>query len=215
MKWILSIFLIILLSCVNTYDGENSKLSEDKIQRMIDHMKKIKNLFRNLEESDTSGGDDDGSSESSEDSSDDSGSQSEDSNSSISETTPPSTLTPSGSLPITSTNTVSRVQVIGLHGFNAPLLDPYMTFFLFILFRNRARASIVTLGLSILYRRRLRDLQDVQNTNATCQPVSGSQDDGGNVKYSCQAPKEAGVNINQIVVNPDQVILSRSNALFK
>ena len=82
MKWILSIFLIILLSCVNTSNGEYNKLSEDKIQRMIDHMTKIKNLFRNLEDSDTSG-EDDGSSESSEDSSDDSGSQSEDTNPTI------------------------------------------------------------------------------------------------------------------------------------
>jgi hypothetical protein len=217
MKWILSIFLIILLSCVNTYDGENNKLSEDKIQRMIDHMKKIKNLFRNLEDSDTSG--DDGSSESSEDSSDDYGSQSEDSNPSTSgnttqnetstPTTAPTSLTTSA--PITTNNRYASVQVIGLHGFDAPLASSLIKFILFLLFKNRLRANRVTLRLSILYSGGLRDLQEAQNETAICQVDDPNSDAQGNVRYSCEAPKKQNININQIVVNPDQIRLDNES----
>ena len=223
MKWILSIFLIILLSCVNTYDGENNKLTEDKIQRMIDHMKKIKNLFRNLEESDTSGGDesssDDGSSESSEDSSDDYGSQSEDSNPSTSgntteietstPTTAPTSLTTSA--PITTNNRYASVQVIGLHGFDAPLASRLIKFFIFLLFKNRSRANRVTLILSILYSGGLRDLQEAQNETANCQVDDPNPNSQGNVRYSCEAPKKQNININQIVVNPDQIRLDNES----
>jgi hypothetical protein len=213
MKWILSIFLIILLSCVNTSNGEYNKLSEDKIQRMIDHMTKIKNLFRNLEDSDTSG-EDDGSSESSEDSSDDSGSQSEDTNPTTSgnttenetstPTTVPTTLTTSA--PMTTGNRDSGVQVIGLHGFSAQLANDFMTFFLFLLFRNGARNGIVRFGLTILYRGSLRNLQSVQNETAECTPVDINID--GKVKYNCTAPKQPNIDINQIVVNPDNFTLN-------
>ena len=223
MKWILSIFLIILLSCVNTYDGENNKLTEDKIQRMIDHMTKIKNLFRNLEESDTSGGDesssDDGSSESSEDSSDDYGSQSEDSNPSTSgntteietstPTTAPTSLTTSA--PITTNNRYASVQVIGLHGFDAPLASRLIKFFIFLLFKNRSRANRVTLILSILYSGGLRDLQEAQNETANCQVDDPNPDSQGTVRYSCEAPKKQNININQIVVNPDQIRLDNES----
>ena len=53
MKWMLSIFLIILLSCVTNLNGQNNAINEKTIQKMIVHMTKIKNLLRNLEEEDT------------------------------------------------------------------------------------------------------------------------------------------------------------------
>ena len=62
MKWILSIFLIILLSCVNILNGEDRPINEKLVKKMIEHMTKIRNLLRNLDEEDT-GTSDEGSSE--------------------------------------------------------------------------------------------------------------------------------------------------------
>ena len=101
MKWILSISLIILLSCVSTLNGEYKKLSEKKIQSMIAHMTKIRNFLRKLEDSDTSGEDetpsDDGSSQSSEDSSENDG------DTDPSKSTIPNSETPTTELNATST----------------------------------------------------------------------------------------------------------------
>ena len=82
MKLILSIFLVILLSCASTSYEEEKTLHDKSIQKMVAHMTKIRNLLRNLEEEDTTGSEDDGSSEESESSEDsesqDSGNESSD-----------------------------------------------------------------------------------------------------------------------------------------
>ena len=53
MKRILSIFLIILLSCVINLNGETRGINKKALRRMIEHLTRIKNLLRNLEEEDT------------------------------------------------------------------------------------------------------------------------------------------------------------------
>ena len=58
MKWIISIFLMILLSYVNILNAEDKAKNEKSLQKMLAHMTKIRNFLRNLEE-DT--GDEDGS----------------------------------------------------------------------------------------------------------------------------------------------------------
>ena len=77
MKRILSIFLIILLSCVITLNGENRGINVKALRRKIEHMKRIKNLLRNLDEEDITGSEDDFSSseESGNESSEESGSE--------------------------------------------------------------------------------------------------------------------------------------------
>jgi hypothetical protein len=49
MKRILSIFLIMLLFCVTKLNGEDRKINEKALRRMIKHMTTIKNLLRNLQ----------------------------------------------------------------------------------------------------------------------------------------------------------------------
>ena len=55
MKRILPIFLIILLFCVTTLNGENRRIDKKKLGRMIKHISKIKNLLRNLQSEPQSG----------------------------------------------------------------------------------------------------------------------------------------------------------------
>ena len=78
MKRILSIFLIILLSCVITLNGETRGINVKALRRVIKHMTRIKNLLRNLDEEDTNGSKDyfSSSEESSSETSQESGSQS-------------------------------------------------------------------------------------------------------------------------------------------
>ena len=111
MKWILSISLIILLSCVSTLNGEYKKLSEKKIQSMIAHMTKIRNFLRKLEDSDTSGEDessfDDESIESSEDSSENNDDSNQSKSTSGSESSP-SSSSGSGTTPETNSQSTNE-----------------------------------------------------------------------------------------------------------
>jgi len=77
MKRILSIFLIILLSCIINLNGETRGINKKALRRMIEHMTRIKNLLRNLDEEDTTGSEDNFSSseESGNESSEESGSE--------------------------------------------------------------------------------------------------------------------------------------------
>ena len=77
MKRILSKFLIILLSCVITLNGETRDINVKALRRKIEHMTRIKNLLRNLDEEDITGSEDDFSSyeESGNESSKESGSE--------------------------------------------------------------------------------------------------------------------------------------------
>ena len=52
MKWILSICLVILLSCATALNGED-RIKGMKLKRMVEHLTRIRNLLRNLEEDDT------------------------------------------------------------------------------------------------------------------------------------------------------------------
>ena len=55
MKWILSIFLIIILSCVSTFNGEDKALNEKTLKKMVAHMTNIRNLLRNLDNEEDTG----------------------------------------------------------------------------------------------------------------------------------------------------------------
>ena len=77
MKRILAKFLIIILSCVITLSEETRGINLKALRRMIEHMTRIKNLLRNLDEEDTTGSKDDfySSEESGNESSEESGSK--------------------------------------------------------------------------------------------------------------------------------------------
>ena len=75
MKWILSIFLIIILSCVSTFNGEDKALNDKSIQKMVAHMTKIRNLLRNLDNEEDTGDESNSESGSDESLSEESGSQ--------------------------------------------------------------------------------------------------------------------------------------------
>ena len=234
MKWILSISLIILLSCVSTLNGEYKKLSEKKIQSMIAHMTKIRNFLRKLEDSDTSGEDesssDDGSIESSEDSSEKSD-DTDQSNSSIpnsetpttelnTTTEPTTSSTPSNPPPIpepvtpTTVLTTARVyknnrnalvQVLKFHSFKALPGVTVMTFGMIMFFRNSPPAFYI-MTIVVHHRRRLRNLADDVGVNKTSNCTLNPQDvgkTGENVRYNCEAPKNANEEFDQVVVLPD------------
>ena len=202
MKWILSIFLIILLSCVNTLEKENSRVDVKTLKKMIDHMTRIRNLFRNLEESDTGSEDNLSSDDSESEPSESEPSESEPSESNP--TTPGNTTetvpTALNTAPMTRGNRRARIQVIALNNYKVD--NSLITFVLYLLFTSENPANEVSLVLTILYAGRFRHLQEVNNETAICKSVASTQTQG-NIRYNCEAPKKAGVNIKQIVVNPD------------
>ena len=202
MKWILSIFLIILLSCVNTLEKENSRVDVKTLKKMIDHMTRIRNLFRNLEEGDTGSDEnptsDDSESEPSE--SEPSESEPSESNPNTPGNTTETVPTALNTAPITRGNRRARIQVIALNNYKVD--NSLITFVLYLLFTSENPANEVSLVLTILYAGRLRHLQEVNNETAICKSVASTQTQG-NIRYNCQAPKKAGVDIKQIVVNPD------------
>ena len=210
MKWILSISLIILLSCVSTLNGEYKKLSEKKIQSMIAHMTKIRNFLRKLEDSDTSGEDesssDDGSIESSEDSSEKSD-DTDQSNSSI-----PNSETPTTELNAAPTtarvyknNRNALVQVLKFHSFKALPGVTVMTFGMIMFFRN-SPPTFYIMTIVVHHRRGLRNLADDVGVNKTSNCTLNPNDvgkTGENVRYDCEAPKEPNEEFDQVVVLPD------------
>ena len=280
MKWILSVFLIILLSCVTTSNEEDRKINDKVITKMVEHMTKIRNLLRKLEdEEDTSGSEDDGSSEDSGNESQDSGDESNESEPSGEESsgnepsesgpsgsepsgsgssgsgssgsgssgsgssgsgssgsgssgsgssgsgssgsgssgsgssgsssnapngTDPSTTVPTAltTAPIPTKNPRAGIQLLGFNSFSVPR-PTLITFVTFILYINRPVARIVTFRLNILYRGRLRHLEELDNASAECTLLDDPNQTDTNHKYNCEAPKKEGLDVEQIVIEPD------------
>ena len=105
---------------------------------------------------------------------------------------------------IITNNRRARIHFLGINNFRIPQ-STLFTFVVYILFLNRPPASMIRFKLTILYRRRLRYLQEVGNETATCTQADSEQT-GGNVKYFCTSPKDANSEIDQIAINPVIII---------
>ena len=205
MKWILPAFLVILLSCVVTLNGDRP-LNGKPLNKMVEHMKKIRNLMRNLED-DTSSSDDGSLS-------DESGSndnESSEPNSSYdpnesgsnngTETTAPTTLTTGI---IIKRNRRAPLQVIGVNGFKKTSLSKIL-FYLFLYYFDYPIARNVRFILTFLCKSSLRNLQEVTNATASCTKVDPSDTDG-NIKYECTADKINNLDIEQITIDPNMYL---------
>ena len=189
MKWIYPLCLIILLSYVATLNGEKNRINENSMKKMKEHMAKIRNLIRNLNEEDTGSSDDSGPSD------DSSGN---DPNANTTDTTDP------GLTALTTAefaeNRDAEVQLLGIYGFEE---GPPITFFSFFLFIGRSIPNTIVFTLEILFDSRLRRLNKVEKVPATCKKADSSDNEGA-IKYKCTADYDKSLGTpKQIVVDPD------------
>ena len=206
MKWIFSLFFIILFSCISTLNSEGKPINEKLNQKLVAHITKIRNLLRILEEDTID--DEQSESESSVKSKDDAGSEPSEESGSESFPESSSQLSPeinqtssssqnieelktqspeSGSTP-PSSKRESAINVRGYNSFRLRTVNPQeslivsvvtITFNLFIYYYGYNPFMNITMTLRITTVRYLRNLQDKEssfNTTAIC--ILDQEDEG-------------------------------------
>ena len=194
-----------LLFCITILNGETRRINEKTLRRMIEHMTKIKNFMRNLNDGSTS--------------------ILTTMITTIPTTTPapttflttPAPTTILTTIPSTSPSSNSsdystpltanpgfakkkknaRINFLAFNSFRIPSRT-YFTFAVFVFFRSGKIAQNITFTLVIRYRfNRLRYLQE-KNETATCTPESNNINQ--NIKYSCNSPKDENLDIQQVAI---------------
>ena len=115
--------------------------------------------------------------------------------------TPADTPTSLPTTSVTKNNKGATIQVLGFNNFISE--SKIITFITFFYFYQRLPPRIIRFSLSILYGRRLRHLQEAVETSECLIVGDSTTMTDENIKYNCQAPKEDGIEIEQIVINPD------------
>ena len=201
MKYYL-LFIVLNLAIILAYADFDEKESL-RIEKMQNHMRKIRGFMRKLESTDEDSDDDD--------SSDDDNSSDDDASNDI----PPSNSTNDNpaivTMPTTPKETGSKtasIQLIGFNSFQAPPEEPKITFRTYFTFINVRPPRFVIILIAINIRRRLRYLDDEierEEANCTIDPEYADKEDG-NVRYNCDAPKDTGANVTNVtVLNVDMV----------
>lgn len=212
MKYYL-LFIILNLAIIFAYADFEDK-GQIRIEKMQNHLRKIKGILRNL---DTSDEDDD-----EDDSTDDEDSSENDDNPTNPNTTQPDTNTTQPDIetetPTTSPvvvtlpstpkketkNRDASVHLIGFNSFKAPPEATLITFRTFFNYKNirPARWVIIRIVISIrLYRLRYLDEDSIKYENANCTINPEDEDKlDGNVRYDCSAPKSANVTVTNASV---------------
>ena len=194
------LFIFLNLAAILAYTDFDEK-GKIQIEKMKNHMRKIRTLLRNLDTSD----EDDDENSSDEDYSSENDDNTPPTNSTTTEpTTEPTTTpttTPETQKPVTGRKT-ALVQLITFNSFKAPLAEPRITFNTFFTFINVRPPRFVIIMISINIRRMLRNLQDEVETkpaNCTIAPEDALKEDG-NVRYECDAPKQVNDNVTEVAV---------------
>ena len=207
MKWILPISLIILLSFVSTFDSEHKEVNDKTIKKMVEHLTKIRDLFRNLDEEDTGnepGSEDSGnggSGEESEESGDSGNGGAGNQTESTSSSGVPATALTTVAMP---RNDRAPNKLVDFHSFKAPYEKPRITFVTVFIFSNRLPPRLITFTLTILLKSGLRNLQQSEDTQANCTVDSADANKmGENVNYECEAQKPPNTDVEDVVVHPD------------
>ena len=203
MKYYL-LFIILNLAIIFAYAEFDDK--KVRIEKMENHLRKIKGILRNLDTSDEDDDDDD--------STDDEDSSNEDNPSNYNSTEPNTeTETPTTSpvvvtLPSTpkkeTKNRDALVHLIGFNSFKAPPEAHEITFRTFFTYKNirPARWVLIRIVISIRsFRLRYLDDDEIKYENANC-TISKEDEDklDGNVRYDCSAPKSPNVTVTNASV---------------
>ena len=173
--------LAIILACADFDDEEKLK-----IEKMENHMRKEKDLLRNLDTTD------DYDSNEGEDSTEDSVEGNSTGNITESSSELPEETLPTG-------NKNAKVQIIDFNSFSAPPQLETIFFRLYILYINIVPSPYVLVKIAIKISSSLRNLdEEIQYKEANCTLEQGDANkDEGIVRYNCEAPKE----VNEIVTN--------------
>ena len=115
--------------------------------------------------------------------------------------TPGATPTSLPTTPVTKNNKDASIQVLGFNSFISE--SKRITFTTFFYFYQRIPPRIIRFSLTILYGRRLRHLQEAVEESECLIVGDSTTITDENIKYNCEAPKKEGIEIEQIVINPD------------
>ena len=186
---ILKLFLIILLTCVSALNGENKVLKEKKLQKMVAHIPKIRNLEAGTEGDGSSASQEYGSQPSQEFQSQ----SSQESNSSILKNVTETTTT-------TPNINISSTPSIEILGFSSFKQEPKkITFITSFYFNNKLPPKIIKFILTIYYESNLQEKS--ANETSKCLIIGEPAITNEIVNYNCEAPKNDTVGFEQVVVN--------------
>ena len=193
------LFIVLNLAIILAYADFDDK-GKLRIEKMKNHMRKVKGLLRNLDSSESDDESDDESND------DEEGSGSEDENPSGNTTQP----TVEETLPTTPKNTGRKnalIQLIGFNSFKAEPREEIITFRTYFIYINISPARYVIIMIAIKSTPGLRNLDDdddgdvIKKEPANC---SISKEDenktGGNVRYDCNAKKDSGAVVTNVTV---------------
>jgi len=195
MKYYL-LFLILNLVIIFAYaDFDDKKV---RIEKMQNHLRKIKGILRNLDTSDEDDDDDD--------STDDEDSSNEDDNPQGLNTTQPDTPTTTPTLPTAPKRTGNKnaaVQLIDLNSFSAPREADRIYFRAFFIYINVTPARWVIFNIAVRIYSSLRYLDENyenKTVNCTIDPEDELKTQGANIRYNCETPKAKNTEVANISV---------------
>jgi hypothetical protein len=190
------LFIVLNLAIILAYADFDDK-GKLRIEKMKNHMRKVKGLLRNLDSSESDDESDDESND------DEEGSGSEDENPSGNTTQP----TVEETLPTTPKNTGRKnalIQLIGFNSFKAEPREEIITFRTYFIYINIYPARYVLINIAIKSTKGFRNLDDgdvIKKEPANC---SISKEDEnkteGNVRYDCNAKKDSGAVVTNVTV---------------
>ena len=120
------------------------------------------------------------------------------------------------SLPNTPVKTNNKGATILILGFNSYKSEyKRITFSTFFYFYQRLPPRIIRFSITILYSGRLRHLQGKEAIETSECLIDGDPTiiTDENIKYNCEAPKEEGVEIAQITINPGLKLINADGTI--
>jgi len=120
------------------------------------------------------------------------------------------------SLPNTPVKTNNKGSTILILGFNSYKSEyKRITFSTFFYFYQRLPPRIIRFSITILYSGRLRHLQGKETIETSECLIDGDPTiiTDENIKYNCEAPKEEGVEIAQITINPGLKLINADGTI--
>ena len=189
------LFIVLNLAIILAYTDFDDK-GKLRIEKMKNHLRKVENLLRNLEDPSDESNDDEN------DNSNDEGSSNEEEKGPADNPTQPSIEEPLPTTPKETGKKNASVQIINFGNFKAEKNEEKITFDTFIVYINVIPPRTITIMIAIRTFNRLRYLDDTDTKPANCTIVpEDATKKEGNVRYNCNAPKKANAQVNVSLLN--------------
>lgn len=191
--YLIIVILTILLAYSDAEDKE--KLGYKTIEKMKNHMRKVRGLLRKLDTTDDEDDDDEPT--------DDEDTTKDDNDPNAGNSTQPgfNNTTTAPAIPTTPKTTGNRyaaVHIVGFYNYQTPTAK--ILFKTYFVYTNIRPARWVIIMLAINYRRRLRNLEETTSpANCTIDPADANKPDGI-VNYNCDAPRDSSIILDEVSV---------------